>query len=74
MEFLNLEREPKLTILGGKLFQTFTTRSLKKVFPLVCAAVINRLPLVYDSRRFRHELMNYCDDLCGTRVNRKSRD
>jgi len=30
MEFLNLAREPKLTILGSKLFQTFTTRSLKK--------------------------------------------
>jgi len=34
MEFLNLAREPKLTILGDKLFRTFTTRSLKKFFRL----------------------------------------
>jgi len=29
-EFLNDANEEKLTIRGGKLFQTFTTRSLKK--------------------------------------------
>ena len=28
-EFLNVANEEKCTILGGKLFQTFTTRSLK---------------------------------------------
>ena len=31
-EFLNVANEEKFTILGGKLFQTFTTRSLKS-FP-----------------------------------------
>jgi len=31
MEFLNVAREPKLTILGGKLFQTFTTRAWKDI-------------------------------------------
>ena len=33
-EFLNVANEEKFTIglLGGKLFQTFTTRSLKKFF------------------------------------------
>jgi len=31
-DFLNLASEAKFTILGGKLFQTFTTRSLKKFF------------------------------------------
>jgi len=41
-EFLNVANEEKFTILGGKLFQTFTTRSLKKVFPRVSAAVVNR--------------------------------
>ena len=40
-EFLNVANEEKFTILGGKLFQTFTTRSLK-VFPRVRAAVVNR--------------------------------
>jgi len=31
-EFLNVAYEEKFTILGGKLFQTFTTRSLKSFF------------------------------------------
>jgi len=40
--FLNVASEEKFTILGGKLLQTFTTRSLKKVYPRVRAAVVNR--------------------------------
>jgi len=39
-EFLNVADEEKFTILGGKLFQTFTTRSLKS-FSAVSAAVVN---------------------------------
>jgi len=34
--------EEKVTMLSGKLFQTFTTRSLKSFFPRVRAAVVNR--------------------------------
>jgi len=41
MEFLNVADEEKVTILGGKLFQTFATSSLK-VFPRVRAAIVNR--------------------------------
>ena len=41
-ECLNDANEEKFTILGGKLFQTFTTRSLKKVFPRVGATVVHR--------------------------------
>jgi len=42
-EFLNVANEEKFTILAGKLFQTFTARSLKNLFlPRVCAAVVNR--------------------------------
>ena len=43
-EFLNVANEEKFTIglLGGKLFQTFATSLLKKVFPRVRAAVVNR--------------------------------
>ena len=40
-DFLNVANEEKFTILGGKLFQTCTTRSLKS-FPRVRAAVVNR--------------------------------
>ena len=39
-EFLNVANEEKFTVLRGKLFQTFTTRSLKKVYPCVRAAVL----------------------------------
>jgi len=31
-EFLNVANEEQFTILGGKLFQTFATRSLKTFF------------------------------------------
>ena len=34
--------EEKFTTLGGKLFQTFTTRSLKFFFSRVRATVVNR--------------------------------
>jgi len=40
-EFLNVANEKKITILGGKRFQTFTTRSLKD-FPRVGATVVHR--------------------------------
>ena len=41
-EFPNVANEEKFTILGGKLFRTFTTRSLKKFFPRVRAKAVNR--------------------------------
>ena len=41
-KFLNVVNEKTFTILGGKLFQTFTTRSLKNFFSRVRAAVVNR--------------------------------
>jgi len=41
-EFLNVANEKKFTILAGKLFQTFTTRSLKKFFRVFVRAVVNR--------------------------------
>ena len=53
-EFLNVANEENFTILGGKLklFQTFTTRSLKlirvfvrKVDPRVRAAVVYSRPI-----------------------------
>jgi len=39
-DFLNLASEAKFTILGGKLFPTFTTRSLKKVVGQVVGRVL----------------------------------
>jgi len=35
-EFVNDANEEKFTILGGKLFQTFTTRSLKSISACWC--------------------------------------
>jgi len=40
LNLLNVVSEEKFTILGGKLLQTFTTRSLEKFFPRVRAAVV----------------------------------